>query len=166
MSKHYNDEFKASMIEKMLSPNETPVSVLSKETGVSEATLYKWRLDYQTQGHTVPQKRINTRHWSSANKLAAVIESAAYNEAELGEYCRCKGLYKEQIKEWKLAALSGYERTEQLDKIKQKSRQSDLKKINALKQDLARKEKALAETAALLVLSKKWEAIWGENAVN
>lgn len=166
MSKQYTNEFKASMIKKMMAPNEIAVSTLSKEKGISESALYKWRLDYQTKGHVVPETATNTNNWTSSNKLAAVIETAAMNEAELGEYCRKKGLYTNQIKDWKASALSGYEQTEQIKNSKRLSRQKDQKKIKMLEGELRRKEKALAETAALLVLSKKWQAIWGENEVN
>ncbi len=166
MSKHYTNEFKAVMIKRMMAPNETAVSTLSKETGISESALYKWRLDYQTKGHVVPEASTDANHWTSHNKLAAVIETAAMNEAELGEYCRKKGLYTHQIKDWKVAALSGYQQMEQIKDSKRRTHQADQKKIKVLEGELRRKEKALAETAALLVLSKKWQAIWGENAVN
>jgi len=84
------------------------------------------------------------------------------NEVQLSEYCRSKGLYAEQIEQWKTAALSGYQRSEQLDNEKARSRQDDKKKISKLESELRRKDKALAETAALLVLSNKCEALWGD----
>jgi len=101
-------------------------------------------------------------NWSSEDKLAVVIETAAMNEVQLSEYCRIKGLYAEQVDQWKAAALSGYQRNEQTEREKARSRQDDKKKIRELESALRRKEKALAETAALLVLSKKCEAIWGD----
>ena len=163
MQNRYSEEFKDSIIKKMMAPNPVSVSELVKETGVSDVTLYKWRTASRNKGNAVPENASNAEKWASANKLATVIETAALNEAEIGEYCRTKGLYAEQIREWKTAALSGYEQTEQIEKAKQRTRQADQKQIKSLKSELRRKEKALAETAALLVLSKKWEAIWGEN---
>jgi hypothetical protein len=71
-------------------------------------------------------------------------------------------LYAEQVEQWKAAALSGYQYNEQVKKEKARDRQDDKKKIRELESALRRKEKALAETAALLVLSKKCEAIWGD----
>ncbi|TYP68039.1 hypothetical protein BCL69_11712, partial [Nitrosomonas communis] len=71
------------------------------------------------------------------------------------------GLYSEQIDQWKTAALSGYQRHAQAEKEKNRYRQEERKQIKRLEAELRRKEKALAETAALLVLSKKCEAIWG-----
>jgi transposase len=76
---------------------------------------------------------------------------------------RKTGLYKEQIEQWKIAALSGYQNSIQAKKYKTKIQREDRNKIKKLERELNRKDKALAETASLLVLSKKWNAIWEEN---
>ena len=162
MQRRYSEEFKDSVVKRMMPPNPVSVSQLVKETGVSDVTLYKWRKDYRDRGIAVPGDSTNPAHWSAEDKLAVVIETAAMNEAQLSEYCRSKGLYAEQIEQWKTAALSGYQHSEQVEKEKTRSRQDDKKKIRKLESELRRKEKALAETAALLVLAKKCEAIWGE----
>lgn len=111
----------------------------------------------------MPANTKKTEDWSAEDKLAVVIETASFNEIQLSEYCRNKGLYKEQIDQWKAAALSGYQNSSQLKKTQVQHRREDKLKIQKLERELNRKEKALAETAALLVLSKKWEAILGEN---
>jgi len=77
-------------------------------------------------------------------------------------YCREKGLYAEQVIGWREAALKGYERDEQLQQQQVSSRKEDRREIKKLKSEVRRKDKALAETAALLVLSKKSQAIWGD----
>lgn len=91
-----------------------------------------------------------------------VIETAGLNEVELSEYCRRKGLYAEQIQQWKQSALLGYKASKQVEQDKTRSRQEDQKTIKMLERELVRKEKALAETAALLVLRKKCNVIWGD----
>jgi transposase len=163
MHKRYSLEFKEATIKKMMSPHPVSVSQLCRETGVSDVTLYKWRKDYQNRGVAVPSNKKKSEDWSAKEKLAVVIETASLNEIQLSEYCRNKGLYKEQIDQWEIAALSGYENSIQVKKTQSLHRREDKQKIKKLKRELNRKEKALAETAALLVLSKKWEAIWGEN---
>jgi len=162
MQKRYSEEFKESVVKQMMPPSLKAVSQLVKETGISDVTLYKWRKDYRNRGIAVPGDSKNSTYWTAEDKLAVVIETAAMNEVQLSEYCRSKGLYAEQIEQWKTAALSGYQRSEQVDKEKARSRQDDKKKISQLESVLRRKEKALAETAALLVLSKKCEVIWGD----
>ena len=162
MAKRYSEEFKDSVVKRMMPPNPVSVPQLVKETGVSDVTLYKWRKDYRNRGLAVPADTSNPENWSAEDKLAVVIETAALNEAQLSEYCRRKGLYAEQIAQWKAAALSGYQHSDQVEKEKARSRQEDKKQIHQLEKELHRKEKALAETAALLVLAKKCEAIWGD----
>ena len=77
-------------------------------------------------------------------------------QAEKAEYCRSRGIYIEQIEQWKSACLSGFN-TQPIQTKEQKAAdiQKD-KKIKQLEKELNRKEKALAETAALMVLSKKY----------
>jgi transposase-like protein len=134
---------------------------LCKETGVSDVTLYKWRKEYRNRGIAVSADNSQAEDWKAEDKLAIVIETAGLKSAQLSEYCRSRGLYPEQIDQWKTAALSGYQRHAQAEKEKNRYRQEERKQIKRLESELRRKEKALAETAALLVLSKKCEAIWG-----
>jgi len=159
--KKYSEDVKESVIRKMMPPNAVSVPQLAKETGVSDVTLYKWRKDFRNRGIAVPSDQSKSDNWSAEDKLAVVIETAALNAVELSEYCRSKGLYPEQVVQWKASALTGYQRSAQSKKENRRHRQDDQKKIKRLERQLLRKDKALAETAALLVLSKKCEAIWG-----
>ncbi len=161
--KRYPKERKQAIIEKMMPPLNTPISQLKAETGISDVTLYNWRKQARARGLVVPGDGKNAENWSSEDKFAVVLETAALNEAELAEYCRKKGLYAEQIAEWKASCLQANATNEQQEKANQEQRRQDKKQIKQLEQELRRKEKALAETAALLVLRKKANAIWGEN---
>lgn len=144
-------------------PENKAVSVLARESGITEQTLYTWRRQLKAQGMPVPGDGKNAEEWSSEDKFAVVLETAALNEAQLAEYCRRKGLYVEQIAAWreacKLANAHSAERTrEQREQSK-----NDRKRIKQLEKELHRKERALAEAAALLILRKKALAIWGEH---
>ena len=150
--RRYPIEFKESIIQKMMPPNAISVPQLVKETGVADVTLYKWRKEYRDQGIAVPADSSNPENWSAEDKLAVVVETMPLNEAELSEYCRSKGLYTEQIEQWKQAALTGYQSNVQVAKQRTRDHKKDQKKIKQLEAELKRKEKALAETAALLVL--------------
>jgi len=163
MQHKYSTEFKESIVRKMMPPNPVSVSQLVKDTGVSDVTLYKWRKDYRNQGIAVPANQKKPAQWSAEDKLAVVIETASFNEVQLSKYCRGKGLYPEQVNEWKASALLGYQNNQAMKQEKARNHQQDKKKIKRLEAELKRKEKALAETAALLVLSKKCQAIWGEH---
>lgn len=145
----------------MLPPNNMALRRLSQEEGISQATLAKWRAEARAKGQLLPGANAGPEGWSSRDKLAAVIETASMNAADLGEYCRCRGVYPEQLRVWREACerANDWERAA-TTRITRETR-DDKKRIKALERDLARKEKALAEAAALIILRKKAEAIWG-----
>jgi len=159
----YTTEFKEQIVCKMMPPDAMTVASVSRETGICEASLYNWRNQYRNKGKAVPADSSNPENWSGENKLAIIIESAAFNEQELSEYCRRKGLYPEQIARWREAAIAGNEMAAPLSKAERQELKAERKKSRSLEKELTRKEKALAETAALLVLKKKAQAIWGES---
>jgi len=159
----YSTERKAAIIGKMLPPNNMPIRQLSRSEGVSEATLYNWRKQARQDGKLAPKAGAGPEGWSSKDKFAAVVETAAMNAADLAQYCRERGLFIEQIKTWRQACEQAAD-LEQADTTRHaQTSRADKKRIQALERDLARKEKALAEAAALLVLRKKMVAIWGED---
>jgi len=158
----YSAECKEAVLRKMLPPNNRSIREIAAEEGISEATLYNWRKAARAEGRLLPDGDQTPAGWSAADKFAAVVETAALNEAELSAWCRERGLYPEQIRQWRQACeqANDWDRT-QNEKLKQ-AHKADQQRLKALEQDLKKKEKALAETAALLVLSKKLEAIWGD----
>ena len=158
----YPRERKEAILKKMLPPNNKTIKELAREEGICEATLYNWRKAARSEGRLMPEGDSSPTGWTAADKFAAVLESAALNEAELSVWCRERGLYVEQIRQWRKACeqANDWDRTQ--NKRLKESRKADEKRIRKLEQELRRKEKALAETAALLVLRKKAQAIWGE----
>lgn len=98
----------------------------------------------------------------ATDKFAAVIESAALNEQEKAEYCRRKGIFPEQLAQWRAACEAANDWDRQATQTLRNEQKSSQKRIKELERELHRKEKALAETAALLVLRKKVQAIWGD----
>jgi len=159
----YSEEIKEQAVRKMMPPNSQSVAQVHRETGISEPTLYAWRNRYRAEGQVVPADPSNPENWSGESKLAVVIETAALNEQELAEYCRRKGLYPEQIARWREAAVAGNDGSNKLTAAEQRQLQAERKKSRRLEKELKRKDKALAETAALLVLQKKAQAIWGDD---
>lgn len=160
----YSQEFKEKVVRRLMPPNSESVAQVHRDTGVSEATLYLWRNEYRDRGMGVPADPSAPESWSGENKLAVVIETASLNEAQLGEYCRKKGLYPEQVARWREGAVMGNTRLDEVDCSTRRLMSRERKRIRRLERELKRKEKALAEAAALLVLEKKAQAIWGEAA--
>lgn len=160
--KQYPEERKQAVLRRMMPPENTPVQVLAQETGISDVTLYHWRKQARSGGLVVPGDGKNPEAWSPQDKFSVVLEAATLNEMELAEYCRKKGLYAEQIATWKQGCIDGNLTAVEQARVAKEQARSARKEIKELKRDLRRKEKALAETAALLVLRKKMHAIWGE----
>lgn len=159
--KTYTEEFKTKMVAKMLPPNDCRITDLIRETGIPGVTLRAWRRKYggMPEGFDVMKKGADS--FTSAIKFQHVIESATLNENDTSEFCRRRGIFPEQLIAWRNACLVANEhhpnrqdRTEQRELSKQ---------IKLLEGELRRKEKALAEAAALLMLQKKVRTIWGEN---
>ena len=119
--------------------------------------MYNWLSQARDGGSALPSSRAkNGESWSNEAKFAVVLETQPMNEAEKGEYCREKGLYPEQVEHWRAACIAGMggqpTETEPLKRARNE--------IKRLKRTVDRKDKTLAESAALLVLSKKFQALW------
>ncbi len=159
----YSEERKQSVIQKMMSPTCVSIPQLAKEEGISDVTLYNWRKQAREKGVLMPDKKSNSQQWSTEARFAVVIETASMSEAELSEYCRQKGLYPEQVTEWKQNCLQANQQAKNSKKAQTISQKRDKKKIRQLEKELQRKDKALAETTALLVLRKKFNALWEQD---
>ncbi len=161
MGQKYASEFKESIIKRMLFPHNEYIPTLSRETGIPVDTLYTWRVQYRSRsmGPALP-KDSETSSMAPEEKLATILETMALNELELGEYCRKKGLYPEQIEEWKKTVLEGLGAPPEKAQREKVSQQA--KAIRHLESELFRKEKALAEAATLLMLKKKVDALLEE----
>ena len=169
----YTDMFKNAMIQKMTGPEAISASALSKRVDVPQPTLSKWlRLagvgsayDFPNTAHEYTKmtkvkgpKRPND--WSAEEKLKVVMEAASLEVEQLGEFLRKKGLHKTHLEQWRLQMLDGLQ--DGFSKKKTRQKKADSKRIQSLEKELRRKDKALAETAALLVLKKKVQQIWGD----
>lgn len=159
----YPKERKEAILRKLLPPHNRTVPALAAEEGISEATLYGWRKQARAEGRLLPDGAQGPEGWTSRDKFAAVVETAALNEAQLSAYCRERGLYPEQVQAWRAACESANDWDRETQR-QQRAAQAELEKERRqLSRELQRKEKALAEAAALLVLQKKVSAIWGKD---
>ncbi|MCQ5338613.1 transposase [Eubacterium ventriosum] len=157
----YPKEMKEAIMARMLEGDET-VTDIQRDTGVGINTLYRWRDQAKHQkGLSATTKYKNADKWSSQDKFMVVLETANLTEIEFSEYCREKGVYPEQVKEWKEACINANDNARKKGTQAGKELHAERKEKEKLEKELARKEKALAEAAALLVLRKKADAIWG-----
>lgn len=153
----YTEGFKARMVARMSGPEAISATALAREVGVTQPTLSRWLRERRlaVMKSNAPKRR---RSWSPQEKLRVVYEASQIEDAKLGEFLRREGLREEQLKEWIGAALQGLAPPK-----RSRSRKTpEQKRIKELERELRRKEKALAEVAALLALKKKVDAIWGD----
>ena len=157
----YPKELKESIIARMLPPNNVNVPELTQETGIPKDTLYSWRS--KARKGDAPAQSNTREEFSSDEKFNIVLETASLNEVELGEYCRRKGIFPLQIEAWQKTCRQAH--APLAPKADRTAMRSQKKEIKLLKGELRRKEKALAETAALLVLQKKVRFLWEDPEV-
>ena len=151
---NYSPEYKEAILRRMLPPNNEFITKIAKAERLSEQTLRNWRDKARKEGYAAPGKDSVPDNWSTKDKFLRVVETDSLNETELAEYARKKGLYIEQIKAWKDACMNangGIAKEAARLNRELKDSQKERKK---LEKELQRKEKALAEAAALLVLVK------------
>lgn len=161
----HSEKFKSRLIAKMMGPGALSANSLAAEVGLSQTTLSRWLREVRTvpdmsekSRRTSPALRPRrSQDWSAEEKFRVVVESRSLSEQERGAFLRKEGLHQAQLDEWAGAMHSALTAGKKVQKAS-----ADRKRIKMLERELRRKEKALAETAALLVLQKKVHAIWGD----
>ena len=158
----YSKEYRESILRRIMPPNSESIARIAKEEGISEQTLRNWQKRARRDGYAAPGTDAQPEEWSTQDKFVIVVETASMNESELAEYARKKGLYVEQIKAWRDACMNANGGIAKEAARLNRALKDSQKERRKLEQELHRKEKALAEAAALLVLRKKARAIWGD----
>jgi len=163
MKPTYDTAVRDQVRQRMSPPSRETVAEISRSTGITTQTLYNWRGQWQKQGQLVPATSKPPEQWSAADKLAAVIQSAALSGPELGAFCRERGLYPKQLARWRQAAedANGPSAPSMADQRElQRKNQELIRQNRRLQRELEKKEKALSEAATLLMLSKKLDQLW------
>jgi transposase len=148
MTRPFSPAYKQKMIERLTGKDAVSARQASQETGISQTTLSKWLQEARSLPLMAPRKR-RTKPWSVEEKAQILTETARLSGGELTRYLERRGLLLGELEQWRLA----------LDEEGRAS-MATTKRIRKLERELARKEKALAEAAALLVLKKKVEDLW------
>jgi len=165
----YTDAIKASVLSKRLAPHAPSVIELAKEFNIPSATIYSWMHDMKKKNNNKERIQQRPKDQSPASKLQAVLDTVGKTEQEQSAYCRTQGIYYNQIEAWKqqiLESLGSVARTTDKSATSKENKAATQKiqdEMKQLKSDLNRKDKALAELTALLVLKKKADLLWGDS---
>ncbi|MEZ5440244.1 MAG: IS3 family transposase [Lysobacterales bacterium] len=141
----YGQAFKDKAVARLLPPESADVAVVSRDLGVSVATLERWRADALASGR-------KNGGWTATARFEAVLTTASMSEEARNAWCRSQGLYPSELDEWRAAAVAALDQSSHAGQAEDKA---DRRRVRELERELRRKDKALAEAAALLVLSKK-----------
>ena len=168
------------MLDRLMGPKAISATQLAKEVNIGQSTLSKWlskskaitvRGSMSVKKSTPENDGKRPQDWSVEEKIRVVLEAAALPETELGAFLRTKGLHQTDLAEWRSVVFEGARTAFAGDERRRegKPRGADAKevkelrkRVQTLEKELTRKEKALAEAAALLVLKKKLRALQGD----
>ena len=157
--RQYSEAFRSRMLDRMTGARAVSASALSREVGVAQPVLSRSLLQARKVEGMTPSPKKNEKQWTGAEKLRVVMKASTLNETELGALLRREGIHETQLAEWRAAAEGALDNS---SRVRSSRPSNEAKRIRELERELNRKEKALAETAALLVLKKKVQAIWGD----
>lgn len=158
-TKGYSIDFRKSAVEKLLKRGHRTVDEICTELGISSPTIYEWRSSFANVG-VMKNKSTSPNNRTPEEKFKTLMEYDALPEDKRGEFLRKKGLFSETLTEWKkqiLEALAPSRKSAQ----EKSELVAEQKKTKELERQLRRKDKALAEASALLILKKKADLIWG-----
>lgn len=159
MSSQYSAAFKANVIRRLTGPSAISANALAEELGMSQSTLSRWLREARTVGVMAKKTtKKSPRTWTPAEKLRVIAAAEGLSDEQLGELLRREGIHEQQLVEWREAATAALSS----GRPKKAQPSPETRRIKKLEAELHRKEKALAEAAALLVLKKKVQAIWGD----
>ncbi len=155
--REYTESFRQQALEKVFTRGSRPIRQVAEDINMSLGTLRNWmKADRDKSRVTAGLQSKRPQDWSLADRLQILMESHGLDEEALNAFCREKGIFRHHLEQWQAAFTTG-------GAVDNRSQLRELKNTNkALKRELNRKEKALAEAAALLVLQKKYQALWEE----
>ena len=159
--KKYSTGFKEQDLVKVYSrSNEQSIQSIANSLNMNLTTLISLlKKNEQSNNNPKPQKSKRPEDWSPEERLAALQQSYGLFGEDLNAWCRERGLFAHQLEQWKANFCSPNEVDRQREDV------SALRALKVeyqnLERELLRKDKALAEAAALLVLQKKFRALLG-----
>jgi transposase len=154
VSKPFSVAFKQKMVQRLTGKNAVSATKLGRETGIGQPTLSRWLVEARSVPAVAPKPpKPVEREWTVEQKARMLAEAAKLDGEELAAYLEREGVKLAEYEQWRLALTEGGQ-----------SATLTNKRIRQLERELARKEKALAEVGALLILKKKLEDYYQEDA--
>lgn len=161
MKKQYSETFRQEAVKKVYSRGNLTVEEIAEQLNVNPWTLKNWLKRYSNEELVKKENRDKRpQDWTAAERLQVLLDSQGLKEEALNAFCRERGLFPHHLLKWRQQFEQGEKETVQRDNVRALKERS-----RRLERELKRKEKALAEAAALLVLQKKCQALWEDEDV-
>ena len=159
MKSSYTEAFKEQAVEKVLQRGYKTIQTIADELNVNHFTLKNWLKTYKRGSMSNEPASKRPKDWRTEQRFQLLMQSSTLEGEALNAFCRQKGIFTHHLAAWKKAFLCSPQTPTKTasDKVLRDQ-------VKQLTKELNRKEKALAETAALLVLQKKFNAFWEEKA--
>jgi len=158
MKLKYSQAFKEQALQKVLQRGDKTIQCIADELNINALTLKTWLKKERPEIMSTQQNAKRPLDWSPEERLQALLTSHGLEGEALSAFCRNQGLFSHHLATWKQDFIRA--------KVNQTPSDKHLRdEVQQLKQELHRKEKALAEAAALLILQKKFQAFWEEKAL-
>lgn len=159
MKTKYSQEFRDQAVQKLLQRGDKTIECIAVELNINIFTLKHWLGKYRPKIMSTHQSAKRPVDWTVEQRFQALMTSHGLEAEVLNAFCREQGLFAHHLDAWKQDFIKTTHRPDQ-----EPSSKSLRDEVKQLKKDLNRKEKALAEAAALLILQKKFQAFWEEKA--
>ena len=153
-SQRFNQEFKEAIVKKLLSRGNQTMEQFCAENNLALSTVSRWQ--HERANVSVMKTKKNKLNYSAEKILKVISETYSLNEEDLGLYLRKNGLHSNQLTEWRTEMLK-FISTPKVSLNKKDERDVEIK---SLKKNLRKKDAALAEVSALLILQKKANLLW------
>ncbi len=156
MPKIHTQGFREQAVQKVFARKGKSIKTIAQELGIGYSTLQQWMRDYQSMTPTLDNNNQRPHDWSPKQRFQALMDTAAMDAEHASQYCRENGIFPHHLGTWR----DNFIGNDKKSTGSVKADASKLRKENAvLQKELRRKEKALAEAAALLILQKKFHAL-------
>jgi len=152
MTKPFSVAFKQKMVQRLTGNNAVSASQLAREAGVRQQNLSRWLQEARSLPIMVDKPKRTAREWTVERKARVLAAASTLDGEALTAYLKREGVKFPEYEQWRIALDEGGAASAATNK-----------RIRQLERELARKEKALAEAAALLILKKKVATLYGED---
>lgn len=163
MTTKFTTEFRQNAVKQALTRNpEVGLQSMAEDLNIGYSTLQKWirlsklgQLNNSTVMTTTMTKEQRPSDWNNDKKLELLIQCGSLDDEAVSQVCREHGIYPHHLDEWKKELTTPKDNKSDVPRLK--------RELKSLKKELNRKDRALSETAALLVLQKKIKNLLNES---